>query len=39
MSETIYLSFSDGLISLSVIPSSSIHVDVNGRYSFFLTAE
>ena len=36
MSEVIwFLSFSDWLISLSIIPSSSIHVVANGKISFF----
>ena len=33
-----YLSFSLWFISLSVVPSSSIHVVTNGRISLFLTA-
>ena len=33
------LSFSDGLISLSIIPSSCIHVEANGGYLSFLMAE
>ena len=37
MSEIVwYLSFFDGLISLSIIPSRSIHVVANGAISFFL---
>ena len=37
MSENIwYLSFSDWLISVSIIPSCSIHVAANGMISFFL---
>ena len=40
MNETIQcLSFSDRLISLSIIPSSSIHVEANGGYLSFLMAE
>ena len=40
MSEIIgYLSFSDWLISLSVIHSSSIHVVADGKISFFFIAE
>ena len=34
-----YLSFSDSLTSLSIIPSSSIHVEGNGGYLSFLMAE
>ena len=37
MNET--MSFSDWLISLSIIPSSSIHVEANGGYLSFLMAE
>ena len=38
-SETIWwLSFFDWLISLSIVPSSSIHIEANGRYSSFLMA-
>ena len=38
--ETIWwLSFSNWLTSLSIIPSSSIHVKANGGYSSFLMAE
>ena len=33
------LSFSDWLTSLSIIPSSSIHVEANGGYLSFLMAE
>ena len=39
MSETIWLSFSNWLTSLSITPSSSIHVEANGGYSLFLMAE
>ena len=39
MNETICLSFSDRLTSLSIIPSSSIHVEANGGYLLFLMAE
>ena len=40
MSEVIwFLSFSDWLISLSIIPPSCIHVVANGKISFFLIAE
>ena len=39
MNETICLSYSDWLISLSITPSSSIHVEANGGYSLFLRAE
>ena len=34
-----YLSFSDWLTSLSIIPSSSIHLEANGGYFSFLMAE
>ena len=37
--ENICLSFSDWLTSLSIIPSSSIHVEANGGYLSFLMAE
>ena len=40
VSESIwYLSFSVWLISLSIMPSRSIHVVTNGKISFFLMAE
>ena len=39
MSETIYLSFSDCCVSLSIIHSSSVQVDVSGKNSSFRMAE